>query len=85
MIKVLMIIGAYDLAETRPPAGQLVRDELVENVDPLALFEQNVFSTGYVTLVPKEPNWTCLQFFLTRPHPFLTTPSFTETRITEFS
>ena len=27
----------------------LVRDEFVDNVNPLALFEQNVFSTGYVT------------------------------------
>ena len=34
----------------------LVRDEFVDNVNPLALFEQNVFSTGYVTLIPKEPN-----------------------------
>ena len=54
----------------------IVRDELVDNGNPLALFEQNVLTTGYGTLIPKEPNWTCLQFFLTRPHPFLTTPSF---------
>ena len=63
----------------------VVRDELVDILNPLALFEQNVFSTGYGTLGPKEPNWTCLQFFLTRPHPFLTTPSFLVSRITDFS
>ena len=34
----------------------IVRDELVDILDPLALFEQNVFSTGYVTLIPEEPN-----------------------------
>ena len=63
----------------------VVRDELVDILDPLSLFEQNVFSTGYGTLGPYEPNWTCLQFFLTRPHPFSATPSFLISRITDFS
>ena len=42
-------------AFTVPPIV-IVRDEFVDIVNPLALFEQNVFSTGYVTLIPKEPN-----------------------------
>ena len=32
--------------------GHLVRDELVDISNPLALFEQSVFSTGYGTLDP---------------------------------
>ena len=54
----------------------LVKDKLIDILDPLALFAQKVFSTGYGISNLIEQNWTCRQFCISQQHPFLATPIF---------